>query len=1837
MTLKDTAVLQNGYHPTGAITFTLVAPGGGMVDTETVAVTGNGAYTTPTGFTLPATGTVTGAYQWDAFFSGDANNSSVSDNNAAGEQVTVSAASPTLTTAPVPNTVTLGTTPVTLKDTAVLENGFNPTGTITFTLHQGSTLVDTETVAVNGNGPYTTLTGFTLPSSGTVTGTYQWNATYSGNSNNSSVSDLNNVNERVTVSAANPTLSTTPTPNVLALGVTLKDTANLEGGFNPTGAITFTLFFNGGSTPVDTETVTVSGNGSYTTPTGFTLPSTGTVVGTYQWDAIYSGDTHNNPASDVNNPNEQVTVVAPTPAVTTAPIPDSLVTAGTTPVTLKDTADLTGGLNPTGTITFTLVAPGGATVDTETVTVNGDGAYTTSTGFTLPAGGTVTGTYQWDASYSGDTNNNPASDVNNPNERVTVSAANPTLSTTPTPTTVALGANPVTLKDTADLQDGFQLRPAPLRTFTLVAPGGGTVDTETVTVNGNGIYTTSTGFILPSNGTVTGSYQWNATYNGDTNNNTASDNGAVTEQVTVSAASPTLSTTPSPATVALGTTSVTLKDTADLENGYHPTGTITFTLVYNNTTVDTEIVTVSGNGIYTTPTGFTLPTTGTATGTYQWDASYSGDANNIVASDNGNPDERVTVSAAHPTLFTIPTPGILGANPVTLRDTAVLEGSFHPTGTITFTLFYNSGGTPVDTETVSVSGDGTYVTPTGFTLPTTGTVTGTYQWDASYSGDANNNPASDNDPITERVTVSAARPTLSTTPSPATVALGTTSVTLKDTADLENGYHPTGTITFTLVYNNTTVDTEIVTVSGNGIYTTPTGFTLPTTGTATGTYQWDASYSGDANNIVASDNGNPDERVTVSSASPTIVTTADPTGTIILSTPSPMLNDTAVVAGGYHPTGTLLFTLKQGGATVFTQSDAVTGNGTYTTAGFTLPTVGTAAGAYTWTVAYSGDGNNNAANDQGGAAEQVTVTAASPTLTTSPNLTTVTLTAAAPPVLTDTADLEGGFNPTGNITFELFQGSTLVHTEMVAVSGNGAYTTPIGFTLPTSGTVAGAYQWVAVYGGDGNNSEVSDGDPAAEQVTVVQASPTLVTTASPTTVTLPALVPIILTDTADLTGGFNPGGMITFTLTGPDGFVETQTDMVSGNGAYTASATLPTTGTVTGTYTWTANYEGDANNAAAADQGGAAEQTVVSPASLTLVTIASPNVTLPTGPPGTVTLRDAAFLLGGQSPTGALVFTLTGPNGFSFTEDVTVSGNGAYTASTVLPTTGTVTGAYTWTAAYSGDGNNNAANDQGGIAERTVVSPASPTLVTTASPLAVALGTTSPTLNDTAVVAGGYHPTGTLLFTLKQGGATVFTQSDAVTGAGTYTTAGFTLPATGTAAGTYTWTVAYSGDGNNNAANDQGGAAEQTVVSPASPTLVTTASPAVTLPTGPPGMVTLSDSAVLSGGYFPTGNMVFTLTGSGGFSQSQTDTVSGNGAYTASITLPTTGVVAGTYTWTAHFVGDGNNNAATDQSGPAEQTVVSPASPTLTTTPNVTTITLGVAPSPILTDTATLSGGFNPTGDIAFELFQGSTLVHTETVTVSGNGVYTTQTGFTLPTTGVVAGAYQWVAVFSGDDNNVRASDNDPASEQVTVNPAAPTLTTTPNVTTVTLGVTALPILTDTATLSGGYFPTGDIAFELFQGSTLVHTEMATVNGNGVYTTQTGFTLPTAGAVAGAYQWVAVYSGDDNNGEVSDGDPASEQVDVIPASPMLLTTASPSTVTLPAAVPTLLTDTANLTGGYNPGGTITFTLTGPDGFSYTQTDPVSGNGIYSAQHHAADHGNGGRRLHLDGQLRRRRQ
>jgi hypothetical protein len=542
--------------------------------------------------------------------------------------------------------------------------------------------------------------------------------------------------------------------------------------------------------------------------------------------------------------------------------------AGTNTVTATNASN--SSIQYIGTATFDFSKTTAITDGSVTVTDSIAGALgTVSNTDPSPKTFTYPHTFTGDPSGTCTTHNNTASATTNTTAtttsasqsvKVCVSGGTTAIVTTPSPTSATLGSTPITLRDSAVLSGGTN--PTGTITFTLFFKGGATpVDTETVTVNGNGTYNTPTGFTVPVARSSAGMYQWNATYSGDAHNNSISETNAVSEQAAISAPpQPTIVTTPNPTSTTLGTSLIPLRDSAVLSGGLKPTGTITFTLVFNGATVDTETVTVNGAGTYNTPTGFTPPNALSSAGTYQWNATYSGDGNNNAVSETNAVSEQAVVSLPPTAIGNAPIPifVILGPERITLRDQAVLSGGSNPTGTITFTLFFNGGATPIDTETVTVNGDGTYSTPAGIVLPATGAVTGTYQWNATYSGDTVNHPASDNSDPAGRVPVVSASPTIAATPTPTSTTVGNT---LTDVAVLSFGYNPTGTLTFTLSLNGTVVDTETVTVNGNGPYTTPTGFKVPLTGP--GVYQWNAVYSGDSNNNSASDIGDPKEQVVV--------------------------------------------------------------------------------------------------------------------------------------------------------------------------------------------------------------------------------------------------------------------------------------------------------------------------------------------------------------------------------------------------------------------------------------------------------------------------------------------------------------------------------------------------------------------------------------------------------------------------------------------------------------------------------------------------------------------------------------------------------------------------------------------------------------------------------------------------------------------------------------------------------------------------------------------------------------------------------------------------------------
>jgi len=236
---------------------------------------------------------------------------------------------------------------------------------------------------------------------------------------------------------------------------------------------------------------------------------------------------------------------------------------------------------------------------------------------------------------------------------------------------------------------------------------------------------------------------------------TAAGDAQVTITYNVLAA-PSLTTSPNGSSVDIGTT---LQDRATLSNNntLDGTGSITFSLygpsdpTCSSTPLDTETVTdVAGAGPWGTTTGLEAQ----ATGTYNWTATFSGDGNNLGASE-GCGQESVTVGKATLPISTVVDDaasgrrwgGTEGAGAKAV-DTAALPayvlGAPLPSGSVTYSFFdrFTCSGAPASTDSVSLSSE---VPPGGSqpvpVVPDSATTpplsVGGYAFQASYSGNPN--------------------------------------------------------------------------------------------------------------------------------------------------------------------------------------------------------------------------------------------------------------------------------------------------------------------------------------------------------------------------------------------------------------------------------------------------------------------------------------------------------------------------------------------------------------------------------------------------------------------------------------------------------------------------------------------------------------------------------------------------------------------------------------------------------------------------------------------------------------------------------------------------------------------------------------------------------------------------------------------------------------------------------------------------------------------------------------------------------------------------------------------
>jgi hypothetical protein len=194
------------------------------------------------------------------------------------------------------------------------------------------------------------------------------------------------------------------------------------------------------------------------------------------------------------------------------------------------------------------------------------------------------------------------------------------------------------------------------------------------------------------------------------------------------------------------------------------------------------------------------------------------------------------------------------------------------------------------------------------------------------------------------------------------------------------------------------------------------------------------------------------------------------------------VHDTATIANGSSPTGSITFNLYGpgdadcSGTPAFTDTVTVSGNGNYQSADFTP----TQSGTYRWTADYSGDADNAPASGACNSHhEAVQVQKANPSLET-----TALLTPGGQ--IRDRATLTGRDNSSGQLAFRLYGPGDAdcsgrpVFTDRVTISGDGTYQTQL--FRPSR---PGVYRFTARLPSDGNNRGVrSDCNAPGEAVRV---------------------------------------------------------------------------------------------------------------------------------------------------------------------------------------------------------------------------------------------------------------------------------------------------------------------------------------------------------------------------------------------------------------------------------------------------------------------------------------------------------------------------------------------------------------------------------------------------------------------------------------------------------------------------------------------------------------------------------------------------------------------------------
>jgi uncharacterized repeat protein (TIGR01451 family) len=404
-------------------------------------------------------------------------------------------------------------------------------------------------------------------------------------------------------------------------------------------------------------------------------------------------------------------------------------TTGTPGATVHDTATLTGATaDAGGTVTYTVYTDSACTtgaVDAGTKTV---------TNGVVPQSNTITfntpGDFYWQAAYSGDDNNNPATSTCT-DEHLVINKLAPTVATDVHDANGIVTSAPIgsTVHDVATVS-GTHGTPTGSVTFTLYSGNS--------TCQGTGTDSSAVNLLAGSassgNATVpVGGLSYIAHYSGDA---TYLAGDGPCEPLAATKLTPTVVTDVHNAdgvvtSVPIGST---VHDVATVSGTQGtPTGSVTFTLFSGNTTCQGEgstsdsIDLVDGSaasGDATVPVGG-----------LSYIAHYSGDATYLAGD---GPCEPLAAGKLSPTIATTlsDTEVLVGS---TVHDSAALSGATSDAGgTVTYTVYsdINCTQNPQDAGTADVSG-GDVGNSNGIQFNNAGD----FYWQAVYSGDDSNNGA----------------------------------------------------------------------------------------------------------------------------------------------------------------------------------------------------------------------------------------------------------------------------------------------------------------------------------------------------------------------------------------------------------------------------------------------------------------------------------------------------------------------------------------------------------------------------------------------------------------------------------------------------------------------------------------------------------------------------------------------------------------------------------------------------------------------------------------------------------------------------------------------------------------------------------------------------------------------------------------------------------------------------------------------------------------------------------------------------------------------------------------